>query len=65
MESNLTHELLKVAIGVIASVMSAALIGSFGGMIKMYIDVLRLRNDMNAAFEKIRELQEKEKHCGD
>lgn len=43
---------------IVFEVVKMLLVGSIGVIAKMYTDILRLKTDMNAAHQKLRDLEE-------
>lgn len=57
-------EIWNQAIATFFAILQAGLLAVVAAGIKMYFDVKILRKDMDAAFIKIRELEDKAWNCG-
>lgn len=56
---DIISEVVRNSISVFFGLLQTAIVASFAVIIKLYIDVRSLKKAMNAAFDKIREIQEK------
>lgn len=60
----MSPEIWNQAVATFFAILQAGLIGGIAAGIKMYFDVRVMRRDINAAFVKIRELEQKQWNSG-
>ena len=61
--SDLVLEAVKNSITVFFGLLQLVIVSAVGGVVKLWLDVRDLRKDMDAAFDKIREVKGEPTRC--